>query len=141
MGHALTPSQVSAFVKEGYLCLLGFISNDELDRLDSSKNRFIEESRTLASSSASILVEPGHTPENPRLRRIPQTGAFDPDFEEFGLCGPIVDIAEDLLAHTQSLQDQLDLEAEIQPALLMTDDFAEGQRAFIEKRKPVFKGR
>ncbi len=97
MGHALTPSQVSAFAKEGYLCLPGFISNDWLDRLDSAMNRFIEESRTLASSSASILVEPGHTPENPRLRRIPQTGAFDADFEAFGLSGPIVDIAEDLL--------------------------------------------
>ena len=44
-------------------------------------------------------------------------------------------------AHTQSLNDQLDLEAEIQPTLLMTEDFSEGQRAFLEKRKPAFKGR
>jgi ectoine hydroxylase len=31
------------------------------------------------------------------LRRIPQTVAFDPVFEEFGLRGPLLDIVEDLI--------------------------------------------
>lgn len=97
MGSALTPAQIAAYAELGYLCLPGFLSDNWLDRLEAAMGRFIEQSRMLTQSSASILVEPGHTPENPRLRRIPQTGAFDPDFEEFGLFGPIVDIAEDLL--------------------------------------------
>lgn len=97
MGRALTPEQITAFEDEGYLCLPGFISHDWLDRLEAVMNRFVEESRALTQSSAAILIEPGHTPENPRLRRIPQTGAFDADFAAFGLTGPIVDIAADLL--------------------------------------------
>ena len=97
MGITLTAAQITAYAEEGYLCLPGFIGEDWLGRLENAMNRFIEQSRSLAVSSASILVEPGHTPDNPRLRRIPQTGAFDPDFEAFGLKGPIVDIAEDLL--------------------------------------------
>jgi len=59
--------------------------------------RFIAQSRTMTQSTPAILLEPGHRPDRPRLRRIPQTGAFDPDFAKFGLQGPIVDIAEDLL--------------------------------------------
>ena len=97
MGGALTQAQIAQYEAEGYLCLAGFLGEDWLDRLESSMNRFVAESRTLTSSSAAILIEPGHTPDNPRLRRIPQTGAFDAEFEAFGLSGPIVDIAEDLL--------------------------------------------
>ena len=44
------------------------------------------------------------------------------------------------LAPTHSLHDHLDLEAETQPALIATDDFIEGARAFMQKRKPEFKG-
>jgi ectoine hydroxylase-related dioxygenase (phytanoyl-CoA dioxygenase family) len=94
---ALTQQQWDQYQSDGYLCLPGFLSIDWLQRLEAAMNGFIEQSRSLSASSASILVEPGHMPENPRLRRIPQTGAFDPDFEAFGLNGPIVDIAEDLL--------------------------------------------
>lgn len=103
MGRALTSAQVAAYAEEGYLCLPGFLSTDWLDRLEAAMDRFIEQSHALTQSSTAILVEPGHTPENPRLRRIPQTGAFDPDFEAFGLSGPIVDIAEDLLGHNVRL--------------------------------------
>jgi ectoine hydroxylase-related dioxygenase (phytanoyl-CoA dioxygenase family) len=97
MGSTLTPAQIADYADEGYLCLPGFLSADWLDRIEAAMDRFIEQSRALTQSSASILVEPGHTPEDPRLRRIPQTGAFDADFEAFGLSSPIVDIAEDLL--------------------------------------------
>lgn len=44
------------------------------------------------------------------------------------------------LAPTHTLHEHLDLEAETQPALIATDDFVEGARAFMQKRKPEFKG-
>lgn len=94
---ALAPKQQQAFAADGYLVLPGFISAEWLDRLEAAMERFVEQSRSLTQSTAAILLEPGHRPDSPRLRRIPQTGAFDPDFAEFGLEGPIVDIAEDLL--------------------------------------------
>jgi hypothetical protein len=93
----LSEAEIAAYARDGYLCLPGWLSADWLARLLAVMDRFVEQSRTLTHSSASILVEPSHTPDTPRLRRIPQTGAFDETFAEFGLNGPIVDLAEDLL--------------------------------------------
>ena len=42
---------------------------------------------------------------------------------------------------TNTLDEQLDLERDLQREAGRTQDYAEGVRAFMEKRKAIFKGR
>ena len=60
-------------------------------------NRFIDESRRRTASDDVFDLEPAHSADNPRLRRLNHPVIQDPVLEEFGLRGPIVDLAEDLL--------------------------------------------
>ena len=93
----LDQSQVDAYAEDGYLLLEGFVDEAWLSRLRSATQSFIDESQQLEDSNRRILVEPSHTPEQPRLRRVPHTVSVHPDFRDFAFEGPIVHIAEDLL--------------------------------------------
>ena len=44
-------------------------------------------------------------------------------------------------APTATLEEQLELEAQLQATAARTEDFREGVDAFLQKREPQFKGR
>jgi len=93
----LTSDQRKFYFENGYVQLERFVSEEWLDRLWAVTNRFIEKSRGMTASDSVFDLEPDHTAEAPRIRRITFPVEHDPVYEEFGLRGPIVDIAEDLL--------------------------------------------
>ena len=93
----LTPMQVQSYRDEGYLLLESAIPDAIVDDLVGAMNGFVDRSRSLTASTSDILLGPGHSPQTPMLRRIPQTVAFNSVFEDFGLRGPLLDIVEDLI--------------------------------------------
>ncbi|MFI4974313.1 MAG: phytanoyl-CoA dioxygenase family protein [Caulobacterales bacterium] len=95
--NRLTEDQKRAFRRDGCLLIEGALDRGLVEQLAEVMDAFVERSRSMTESSADILLAPDHTAAAPKLRRIPQTVAFHPVFEAFGLRGPIVDLAEDLL--------------------------------------------
>lgn len=93
----LSADQKDAYLREGYLVLPGALDATWLERLRRVADDFVDRSRSLTASTPDLLLGPGHTAEQPMLRRVPQTVAFHPEFEDFGLRGPLIDLAEDLL--------------------------------------------
>ena len=95
--RVLTQEQVEHYREHGYLLLESFVSDDWLARLNAASDEFVEESRSLTSSDARIDVEPDHTAEEPRLRRLTSPVDHHEAFNEFSMRGPAADIALDLL--------------------------------------------
>ncbi|MFY0613798.1 MAG: phytanoyl-CoA dioxygenase family protein [Hyphomicrobiaceae bacterium] len=93
----LTDAQVSAYEMDGFLGLDGFVEKPWLAKLQQVTQQMIEESRSVEQSNDKFDVEPDHTAESPRLRRLMKPQDHDPVYADFAMNGPIVDIAEDLL--------------------------------------------
>ena len=74
----LTQEQREFYFENGYLQLEGFVSEEWLDRLWKVTNKYIDDSRALDASDQVFDLEPNHTAENPRLRRITHPVEIDP---------------------------------------------------------------
>jgi len=95
--RVLSPEQVSAYHRNGYLLIEGAVSNDWLKRLQAASDEFVDESRTLTESNKKLDLDPAHTPDRPRLRRLTSPVDHHRAFAEFTLQGPAASIALDLL--------------------------------------------
>jgi ectoine hydroxylase len=90
----------TAFYHEnGYLLIENMISDEWLQSLRSASAEFVEDSRALTSSSRILDVEPNHSAETPRLRRLVSPLEHHETFRRFTLEGPAAEIALALLGN------------------------------------------
>ncbi len=88
---------LSQYQRDGYVLLPSFLSDDWLARLRAAAAEYVEKSREIVASTRLIDVEPGHTAERPRLRRLVSPVDVHPDFYELAISGPIAQLACELL--------------------------------------------
>ena len=68
-GH-LTPDRLDAYWRDGFVVVPDVLSAAEVAELRAVTDEFTEQSRAVGSGHAFLEVEPSHTAERPRLRRI-----------------------------------------------------------------------
>ena len=66
----LNEAQLNAYDEQGFLGLNAFVQGAWLTKLQDVTQRMIEESRGVTESNDKFDVEPDHTPQAPRLRRL-----------------------------------------------------------------------
>src|SRR5205823_5628553 len=109
-GNAMTPEQVlshparvlaqkqrESYFANGYLLVENAVPSEWIERLRSVTAEMVERSRAMKKSDAVFDLEPGHTAEKPRLRRLSSPAEHHPAYWEFVVKSPIADISADLV--------------------------------------------
>ena len=95
--RVLTEDQRKYYFDNGYLLVERVIPAKWIERLKMVTQQMVERSRTLKQSDAVFDLEPGHTNNNPRLRRMTSPVEHHNDYWEFASQSIIADIAADLV--------------------------------------------
>ncbi len=89
--------QRQTYFDDGYAVCDRVIGAEWLGRLNDAISALVEKSRAITASDGTYDLEPGHTADNPRLRRVAFLDDLDAVFWEFCTQSPLVDVAADLL--------------------------------------------
>jgi len=95
--RVLTPDQRTAYERDGFLAIPGLVDAAWLARLRAVTAEFVEHSRTLTESNVLFDLEPDHSAEQPRLRRLTSPVDLHPTFWEFASTSVIMDVVDDLI--------------------------------------------
>ena len=66
----LTPEQIEAYHRDGYIGVENVLSPSEVEELKQVTDDFVDQSRSISESDDVFDLEPGHTSEEPKLRRL-----------------------------------------------------------------------
>lgn len=94
---ALTQAQRERYFTAGYTAALQLVPDTWLTRLNTVTSQFIEESRHAGRGDKRFDLEPDHTPEAPRIRRLNSPVDHHEEYWAFASTGPFADVAVDLL--------------------------------------------
>ena len=93
----ITQEQRDAYFKDGYLMIEKAISEEWLKKLREAAEGFVERSRSVTVADKVFDIEPGHSAENPRLRRVSSPQDQHPVFWDLAMNSPLGDIVADLV--------------------------------------------
>lgn len=93
----LTDKQREDYFRDGYILVESVIPKATVERLRDVTGEFVERSRSVAKSDAMFDIEPGHSAQAPRLRRLSSPVDHHPLYWEYASAGVVADLMEDLL--------------------------------------------
>lgn len=93
----LTDDQRASYHENGYLQLESFVDDGWLRELRAASDEFVEMSRELTAPDRVLDIEPEHTADAPRLRRLISPLDHHDTFFRFTTEGPPAQLAQDLL--------------------------------------------
>ncbi|MEJ7670626.1 MAG: hypothetical protein WKH97_18245 [Casimicrobiaceae bacterium] len=94
--RVLSDDQLAAYRSTGFLTLRNCVDRGLLERLIAVTDRLWDEGRALRQKTAQHDLEPAHTAESPRIRRIASPTELDPVFIDVAFDSMLGDIATDL---------------------------------------------
>jgi phytanoyl-CoA hydroxylase len=93
----LSRQQIDFYRTNGYLALEGVLTPAQVAEGRRVVEEAVEASRRVAAHDEVFDLEPGHTPEAPRLRRLKNPVVYHPFFDALMRSAPILDAVEDLI--------------------------------------------
>ena len=93
----LTQQQSDAYGRDGFIALPGLIGADWLEQLRRVTAEFVDASREISESNRRFDLEPTHSSQNPRIRRLNSPVDQHEVFWEFATQSLLTDLVEDLI--------------------------------------------
>lgn len=93
----LAQEQIDFYHAQGYLVFEDVLTRDELDEAQRIVDDFVEQSRQVIESQGHFDLEPGHTPENPKVRRLSGPAGYHPFFDKLMRADRVLDILTPLI--------------------------------------------
>ena len=101
----LSSQQRQLFYEQGYLLLPEEVGENYLSELNASVSKVIDLSRDKAKSDHQFDLEPGHSKDSPRLRRVAYVDDLDDVFWQLCCNSIVTDIAVDILGPNVRFRD------------------------------------
>ncbi len=93
----LSPDQIAAYREDGFLLVKGLLDKAPLGRLTETTERFWEEARGITEGTKHFDIDPNHTYDNPRLRRISSPTEVSDVYIDIAFDSALGDVAADLI--------------------------------------------
>lgn len=97
MNRTLTQEEIDRYHRDGYLVIHDAVPQQRLREVIAETEAMVDVARTITSGTPMLDVDPTHTPEKPRLRRIKSQHEHSAFFRAFAAEPLIMDLLDPLM--------------------------------------------